>query len=513
MNRKKGKNKKSQFYFLLIKNINNLKSFYLKYNLFIIILFVVIMIIGLGIGGYILKNKIEGLNQELEETKSQAALEKRLSEEQLSEQSAKIKDAQEQANQETIKKNEAKKELAEQELKEQELNADKDDDGLTYRQEISYGTSDSNTDSDGDGILDGQDMHPAGGGRNIPQTFSWNYSGTNWTFTTSIAEDWYDYYKSIPRNSPTNINYVTSDDSFIKEIANKISTKVKENNYCDVCFAASFIQSLPYVSDVYTGYDEYPKYPVETLFEKNGDCEDTSYLTASIIAAMNIDTALVLLPGHMAVAVWADCSISGTYYKINDRCYYYIETTGDGFSLGEIPDEYRYTQATLIKVPSGENISAIPQHKKPCKASTEFLGYYYNEEDDAYYSDSQCNNMAYCLPYEDLYYEYSSESFYWDEGCSQIVTKGCAKATGYPGYFYNGVEYYYNSTCTQKATVCRSSPYYYDRYYDGYNNYWDSSCTQMVIPGCSKSSVYLGYYFNGVYWYYDNQCTQKANPR
>jgi len=491
----------------VIKFIENTKSFYFRNKNYILISFISIVVMGLGVVAY---NKIEGLNKELQETKSQVALEKKLSEEQLSEQTAKLKDVQEQANQEEIKKNEAKRELAEQQMKENELNADKDNDGLTYRQEISYGTSDSNNDSDGDGIIDGKDVHPAGGGRNIPQTFSWKYGGTTWTFTTSIAEDWYDYYKAMPRLSPTDVAYITSDNSFIKEIADKVSSKAKENNYCDVCFAAAFIQSLPYIDDVYTGYDEYPKYPIETLFEKNGDCEDTSYLTAAIISAMNIDIELVLLPGHMAIAAWADCDTSGTYYKVGDKCYYYIETTGDGFSLGEIPDDYKYNQATLIDISSGDKINVNPQYKKPCKESADFIDYY--TDGDYFYSDNQCNSMVNCLSYKDLYYNVSGEAFYWDNYCSQIVTKGCSKSTTYSGYFTDGYDYYNNSMCTQKAAICRPSTYYYDEYWDGYNFYWDSRCTQSVLSWCAKSIYRPGYFFSSIdsNYYYDNQCSRKA---
>jgi len=391
------------------------------------------------------------------------------------------------------------------------MNTDNDRDGLTYRREKELGTSDFNTDSDADGIPDNLDTHPAGGGRNIPQTFAWSYGGYNWTFTTAIQEDWYDYYKAKPRLPTTSTGYITYNDPFIQRISKKLLDEANKNNLCQACLAAAFIQSLPYVSDVYTGYDEYPKYPVETFFEKNGDCEDTSYLTASIIRAMNIDTVLVLLPGHMAVAVWADCNNSGTYYKLDDRCYYYIETTGENWNLGDIPDDYLYTSATLVKIPSGQIFTVYPQYKKPCYASSDFPGYYFDGE--KFYSDSQCNNFVYCLPFKEFYVTPPDPNLYWDSNCSQIVVTGCYKSTDYPGYFYDSLGFYYDSRCTQTARVCRPSLYSYDKYYDGYDNYWDSNCTQKVVTWCSKSIYYPGYFFNSIDWniYIDYQCTQKAD--
>ena len=371
----------------------------------------------------------------------------------LSKETVARKNAEAKAKQEEFEKKLKEQQLADKEAEEKMMNADNDADSLTYRRELELGTSDWDTDSDSDGIIDSKDIHPAGGGRNMPQTFTWSYGGYNWTWTESIQEDWYDYYKAKPRSSPESVEYITSDDPFIKKISKKISEGAKQD-VPKTWLAVSFVQSLSYVDDMYTGYDEYPKYPVETFFEKNGDCEDTSYLATSIINAMDISSVLILLPGHMAIGVWMECNTPGTYYKWSDRCYYYVETTGEGWSAGEIPDGYRYLSATLIRVPSGETINNIsPQYKKPCNPSPDFSGYYSDGKD--FYSDSQCNNLTYCLPYKDLYYYYPTKDFYWDSSCTQKVVSWCSKSTYHPGYFFNSLdyEYYYDYRCIQKADL------------------------------------------------------------
>ena len=128
-----------------------------------------------------------------------------------------------------------------------------------------------------------------------------------------------------------------------------------------VSFALSFVQSLPYTSDVVTtSYDEYPRYPVETIVDGGGDCEDTSVLFSSIVRGMGYGTVLLKLEEdkHMAVGVLISQNIvnnwnqnySLTYYTSNGKIYAYCETTGEGWELGHKPEDLKSTTATIISV-------------------------------------------------------------------------------------------------------------------------------------------------------------------
>lgn len=512
-----------------------------------IILMIIVGVAGISYGAYAYKNGSDAMKkaeQLISESNYQAAIvvlsgvpksnilyyqksqtkieeakrkivEGQLSDEKIAHSEAEIKARQEEAraNQEELEKNIKIQQLSEKEAEERRMKADNDRDGLTYAQEVTAGTSDLNSDSDGDGIKDGEDAHPAGGGRYLAQHFSWEYKGNPWSWDYSIQEDWYEYYKNKPR-SPQGTEYVTPNDPFIKKIAEVLKETSDKENYHLTSFIVSFIQGLPYVEDYYTSFDEYPKYPIETFIEGNGDCEDTSYLFASLAQAAGKGTALVQFHNHMGVGINTVHSASGYYYPIGDEWYYYYETTAEGWQVGDLPKDYLYENAKVIRIWDGSVQYLSPQYIKPCYVSSDFPGYYFDGKN--YYSDSQCNYLTYCMFYEEYYVNpHRTNKLYWDSACSQEVLSWCSKSIYYPGYFYSTIskDIYLDSQCVQKATFCRPSINYSDTYYDGYNEYWDSNCTQKVVSWCSKSTYHPGYFFSSLdyKYYYDSQCIQKAD--
>jgi hypothetical protein len=179
----------------------------------------------------------------------------------------------------------------------------------------------------------------------IEREYEWYFSGRNWDLSIAIPESIADFYSEQDRISTNDYSvYVTHpfDDEFINSIIEKMNVIAIEENLSEiekVNLVISFVQSLPYtLDDVSTPYDEYPRFPIETLIYGGGDCEDTSILTASLLEAMNYDVVLLSPPQHMAVGINIDAS--GTYWTSNDNRYYYLETTGEGWEIGECPDEY-----------------------------------------------------------------------------------------------------------------------------------------------------------------------------
>ena len=64
-----------------------------------------------------------------------------------------------------------------------------------------------------------------------------------------------------------------------------------------------FVQEIPYEEEIDC---EYPQYPIETLVNDKGDCEDKSILCASFLDLLGYNVSLLSLPNHMAVGVNID---------------------------------------------------------------------------------------------------------------------------------------------------------------------------------------------------------------
>jgi len=194
----------------------------------------------------------------------------------------------------------------------------------------------------------------------IEREYEWRYESSTWKLSLSIPESLYEYYKTLDRSFDEDFSvYVTHpyDDEYIDMIIEKFNSIAINKELTEVekvNLVIAFVQSLPYTSDeVTTPFDEYPRYPLETLVDGGGDCEDTAILTAALLDAMNYDTVLLGLPGHMAVGVHIENGY-GSYYSYNDREYFYLETTSEGWQIGELPDEYQGESAHiyhLIPVP------------------------------------------------------------------------------------------------------------------------------------------------------------------
>ena len=148
--------------------------------------------------------------------------------------------------------------------------------------------------------------------------------------------------------------YSNSSVSIVTDLLTNISERDGFSKYEQVEFAIAFVQSLPYTFDnVSTPYDNYPRFPSETIYDDGGDCEDTAILMAAILKKMGYDVVLLDLPRHLAIGVFcnpSDFNYTVASYPYNGRDYCYLETTGEGYSIGELPADMGYSSTTEVTV-------------------------------------------------------------------------------------------------------------------------------------------------------------------
>ncbi len=180
----------------------------------------------------------------------------------------------------------------------------------------------------------------------VTHQYEWTYIGRR---THKLEIPAMQYQESIEKPRPTDWTQwatmcnETDDDPLIDELAETFTATAYDENFDDtdtVNYVAAFIQSLVFAEDyVYGTWDDHPRYPLETLFDREGDCGDTSILTAAILDAMGYDTALIFFEEarHAAVGVANAGVVYGDHYTYNETKYFYLETTNDGWELGVKP--------------------------------------------------------------------------------------------------------------------------------------------------------------------------------
>jgi len=161
---------------------------------------------------------------------------------------------------------------------------------------------------------------------------SWIWNNKSATWDVSLSFEKYYEYSMAPRDYSRTLSnvqkYATVNDPTIKSLATSLKnfTSVMDDLERANC-VLKFVQSLPYVYDINNkGVDEYWNYPYETLWDQRGDCDDHAILYATLMKAMGYRTAIIILPGHMAVGLDVP-GASGTYFLSGGVRYYYCEPT------------------------------------------------------------------------------------------------------------------------------------------------------------------------------------------
>ena len=186
--------------------------------------------------------------------------------------------------------------------------------------------------------------------RNIPGTldkeYIWQFENQKYTVLMAIDEQWYNQVRNQKQKRRCDNEHfppmVYKGAETLKKLINEFNLVIPRtwSKEKKVNFVLAFVHAIHYKKDKTTGYDEFYKYPTETLVEGIGDCEDSSILFAAILSGLGFKSALISPPGHLAVGVKGD--FRGVYLldlDTNEK-YYYCETTDKGWKLGMMPKRY-----------------------------------------------------------------------------------------------------------------------------------------------------------------------------
>ncbi len=179
-------------------------------------------------------------------------------------------------------------------------------------------------------------------GGSIRRHYVWEYGGRVWSFAYDFSSSIYEQQKSLART----LDYMAygvyvvdaRDDDVLRDFLARLEKEASGFTVWErLNWVIALIQSIPYASEP----SEYPRYPVETLVDQRGDCEDMAILTAALVRQMGFGVVLLAYveEGHMAVGIRVLPPSHQTLqaYEWNGDMYYYLESTSTGWSIGQVP--------------------------------------------------------------------------------------------------------------------------------------------------------------------------------
>ncbi|MBU1050744.1 PKD domain-containing protein [Candidatus Bipolaricaulota bacterium] len=185
--------------------------------------------------------------------------------------------------------------------------------------------------------------------------YEWNYAGRHFNWTVSIPSSLYYEYQSRIRGAWDQRDYDDYvldplDDDYLEGLVDWIRAEVGSDFYKIVECLFHFVQAaIDYAYDPL--WYEYPRYPVETLVDETGDCEDTAILYASLVRTLGAGAMLVAVdtdhngvPDHMITLVpvsqaYADATVCtngcvNSFWTYGGQLYAFAETTGEPDLMG-----------------------------------------------------------------------------------------------------------------------------------------------------------------------------------
>lgn len=140
----------------------------------------------------------------------------------------------------------------------------------------------------------------------------------------------------------------------LSPLAHKLTQECDGDKGCEVQKMFDYVTNIPYRTD-YTSRS--PKAVIESNW---GDCDDKSNLFASLLNERGYEYRFVYVPHHVFVVVHTDDTDNfpflSTSLKIDNKKFYYAETTAEGSHIGEFNGQFPHTFEGIYDIQKDEEV-------------------------------------------------------------------------------------------------------------------------------------------------------------
>ena len=224
--------------------------------------------------------------------------------------------------------------------------------------------ADGTVDSTGwDGVLEFT-MEPFDNRNYRGHEFVWDYAGSEYSLLWSLDYTTYAQSRALPHDIDWSgaseladvvdqyASFAVTDEAYVVDLATELKNMAIENGHTSELEIAEFIYA--FVGDIQYQLDsiehgdrEYPKFPIEMLWEQNGDCEDAAILYISLTESIGYDAALMIgevksssdedWGGHAWAVIYVPNHSGDGWYGTGSKSdvpFYFVEATAhyDGTS-------------------------------------------------------------------------------------------------------------------------------------------------------------------------------------
>jgi len=214
------------------------------------------------------------------------------------------------------------------------------------------------------------------GSASVARHYEWMYGDQAQACDLEIPLSLYNYYRTQPRIVWTGRDYDEYvldplDDTLLTGITQEILSATTGDYHAALENALFFVQHcIRYVYD--PQWFEYPRYPVETLVDGIGDCEDTAILYTSLVRTLGHGALMVIVDAdrdgtidHMVAWVpvkqsFIDQHPDRSFWEYQGKTYAFAETAVEGGYLPLGVDPWGLTEANIDTIYNVSSVDRAP---------------------------------------------------------------------------------------------------------------------------------------------------------